>query len=348
MEQQLSQDDLSARLGNVLLAAVEEFIASAGPVGSQQLAAHRRLRVGPAMLRSLMAELESSGYLWQPHVSSGRVPTEKAFRFYVNRALAASRISFEDRAQIEYHYSQSASDADEAIRKTSRFLALLTRQAALVMTPRVAQMALARAKFAWLRPRRVMAIVVTDAGTVHSQPVSIDETVSQEQLDRMAAYLNKRLHGLPLAEARRWIEQRRNENWRDDDPPARVGLTLLGAAIDGFASAGLYVEGSARLLAQPEFDDRDSLRGVLETLEDRTTLLGLLEKTLESEGPTVLIGSELANRRLATLSLVAAPYASGARPIGSVGVMGPVRMPYERVIPLVEYTARALSRRLGS
>jgi heat-inducible transcriptional repressor len=336
----------SARRHALLLAAVQEFIATAEPVGSQQLVAGHQLGVRAAMVRNLMVELEEAGFLRQPHTSAGRVPTEKAYRYYVDHVRPSAHIGFEDRAQIELHYSSGARDLGEIVRDTPRLLALLTGQAALVLGPRLGSVMLEQVNFIRLRERQVLAVFVARTGGVRHHLVETDADHTQDELDRMARYLNESLEGRTLEEARRWIEAELHEERARYDRFVREALVLGGALADQIGRAELHVEGQLQALEQPEFASRDRMRDLLRALDDKTALLDLLERTLKQRAPVVSIGTENYDRRLANLSVVAAPYLSGSQPLGSVAVVGPVRMDYDRVIPLVDYTARALSRLL--
>jgi heat-inducible transcriptional repressor len=325
---------------------VQEFITTAEPVGSQQIVAHHSLGVRAAMVRSMMAELEEAGFLNQPHTSAGRVPTDKAFRYYVDKLLGSSHIAFEDRAQIELHYSSHARDLGEVMRDTPRLLALLTGQAAMVMAPRLESMVLERVNFIRLRERQVLAVFVATAGSAHHHLVETDRDHSQEELDRMARYLNESLAGRTLDETRRWIEERLREERAAYDTFMREALALGGIVAEHVGRTEVFVEGSVKALEQPEFASPERMRELLRALDDKTALLDLLERSLGRDGLMVSIGSENYDPRLSGLSVVAAPYATGSTPVGSLAIVGPVRMDYDRVIPLVEYTARALSRLL--
>jgi heat-inducible transcriptional repressor len=347
MENKPDNDELTRRRAALLLAAVQEFIDTAAPVGSHQIVSHYALGVRSATIRSMMARLEEEGYLSQPHTSAGRVPTDKAFRFYVDRLMPERRIGFEDRTQIELHYSGSSHDPLEVIRDTSRLLALLTGQAALVMAPRLEELMLEQVRFVRLRERQVMAIFTPVSGVVQNRLVETAENHSQNELDRMAGYLNESLRGRTLEQAHEWIELRLKEERAAYDRFVRNALTLGSAIALRAEPAEVYVEGSAKAIEQPEFNDPEKLKELLRMLEDKTALLDLLERTLRSNGLMISIGSEIPDLRLNAFSVVAASYASGSRPLGSLAVVGPVRMDYGRVIPLVDYTAKALSRALG-
>jgi heat-inducible transcriptional repressor len=338
--------ELSRRRHLLLLATAQEFIATAEPVGSQQLVARRTVGVRAAMVRNLMAELEEAGYLHQPHPSAGRIPTDKGYRYYVDH-LNRTSIGFEDRSQIELHYSDSHSgDPADIVRESSRLLALMTGQASLVMGPRLDNMRLERVTFVRLREAEVLAIFVAVQGGAHSRVVHLSRDHSQDEFDRMAGYLNESLVGRTLEQARLWVEERLREDRVNYDRFLHTTLTLGGAIARTASPVALHVDGSIVALEQPEFADPAKVRELLHALEDKTALLELLERSLEHDEPMVSIGSENFDSRLSGLSVVAASYASGAMPLGSVAVVGPVRMNYERVIPLVSYTAKALSRAL--
>jgi heat-inducible transcriptional repressor len=340
-------NSLTTRRHALLLATVQEFIATAEPVGSQQVAAHYPLGVRSAMVRSLMAELEESGFLTQPHVSAGRVPTDKAFRYYVDHLVLSSRIGFEDRAQIELHYSGRSRDLDDVMRDTPKLLALLTGQAALVVAPRLEAMTIERVNFVRVRERQVLGVFVASADRVEHRLIETDRDFTQDELDRMARYLNESLVGRTLDEARRWIERQLREERAAYDQFRRDALALGGGAIGEKGDrTEVYVEGGVKALDQPEFADPERVRELLRALDDKSALLALLERSIQQNGLMVSIGSENYDPRLACLSVIAASYATGSPSAGSLAIVGPVRMDYDRVIPLVGYTARTLTRLL--
>jgi heat-inducible transcriptional repressor len=336
------ENTLSGRRHTLLLAAVSEFIATAEPVGSNQIASRHHLGIKSAMVRNMMSELEEAGFLLQPHTSAGRVPTDKAFRYYVDHLAGAARIGFEDRSQIELHYSGRGRDLALLMRDTPKLLSILTGQAAMVMTPRLESVQLESVNFIHIRRQEVLAVFVATNGTVQNRLVSTDRDHAQGELDRMANYLNESLGGRTLDEAREWIEAQLKQERARYDRFMRDAL-VLGEALAGHAEPiEVYVDGSLQALEQPEFADRSKVRELLRALDDKTALLELLERSIREQGVMVSIGSE--DPRLAGFAVVAAPYIGGTKPLGSLAVMGPVRMDYERVIPLVEYTARALSK----
>jgi heat-inducible transcriptional repressor len=337
-----AEKTLGGRRHSLLLAAVSEFITTAEPVGSSQIASRHHLGIKSAMVRNMMSELEDAGFLSQPHTSAGRVPTDKAFRYYVDHLAGAARIGFEDRSQIELHYSGRGRDIALLMRDTPKLLSILTGQAAMVMAPCIESVELERVNFIRIREQEVLAVFVSTTGAVQNRLVTTDRDHAQGELDRMAGYLNESLGGRTLDEAREWIEAQLKLESARYDRFVRDAL-VLGEAITGRAEAiEVYVDGSVQALEQPEFSDPEKVRELLRALDDKTALLELLERSIREQGVMVSIGSE--NPRLSGFAVVAASYVGGSKPLGSLAIVGPVRMDYERVIPLVEYTARALSK----
>jgi heat-inducible transcriptional repressor len=344
MSKEETENVLGGRRHALLLATVSEFIATAEPVGSQQVASRHRLGIKSAMVRNMMAELEETGFLHQPHTSAGRVPTDRAFRYYVDHLAGGARIGFEDRTQIELHYSERARDLAAMMRDTPRLLSILTGQAAIVMAPRLESVELERVNFVRVREREVLSVFVATTGAVQHRLVSAERDHPQDELDRMARYLNESLKGRTLDQAREWIERELKAERARYDQFVRDALALGEALAGRDEPTEMYIDGSAHALEQPEFADPEKIRGLLRALDDKAGLLELLERSIKQHGLMVSIGSENFDPRLSGFSVVAAPYVGGTRPLGSLAVLGPVRMDYERVIPLVEYTARALSR----
>ncbi len=337
---------LPRRLSELLLAALQEFIDTAAPVGSQQIASRYRLGLRAAMVRNLMAELEEAGYLYQPHVSAGRMPTEKAFRYYVDRLIPESRVNFHDRTQIELHCSTMRRNLDQTMRETSRLLAELSGQAAVVMAPRVQASVLKRVSLVSLGECRILALFVTAAGMIHSQVVETDADADQASLNWMAEQLSGWLCNRTIEQAREWIDDQIRELAPGSDTSIRRVLSLGQALTRARIEANFYVDGSLNALSQPEFADRQRFSVLLRALNDSSALMELLECSLSRSGPIVSIGSENRDARFTDMSVVAAAYPSSSSPLGSLAVVGPVRMDYGRVIPLVDYTAKALSRAL--
>jgi heat-inducible transcriptional repressor len=347
MSSQEWRGELGRRRHALLMAVINDFVKTAEPVGSHHIAAKYTLGVKAATVRNLMAEMEQEDYFYQPHTSAGRIPTDKAFRYYVNHLAPQPQIGQQTRAQIEYHYSERIGDLSAIVRDTTRLLALLTGQAAVVIKPRFEAIQLRAVNFIAVREQQVLVVFVTMSGAVHHQMVDTGRTYLPDELERMAGYLNEIIEGRTLEEARAAIERALGEERARYDRFVREALTLGDAVVSRPVPIEVYVEGSNRILHQPEFNDPDKIRAILDMLEDKAALLDLLERTLTDRGVEVSIGSEHAPE-LSGFSVVGAPYSKGSMLLGSIAILGPVRMDYARVIGVVDYTAKALSRVLDS
>lgn len=206
MTNEVWRGELGRRHHVLLLAVIQDFVATAEPIGSQHIASKYSLGVRAATVRSMMADLEMENFLYQPHTSAGRVPTDKAFRYYVDYVMPKRQIGRDDRVQIEYCYSERSRDLAEIMRDTSRLLALLTGQAAMVLTPRFEAVALKRVNFIRLREAQVMAVFIAMGGEVQTRVIDSGRDYTQSELERMANYLNEGLEGRTLEQARTWIE----------------------------------------------------------------------------------------------------------------------------------------------
>jgi heat-inducible transcriptional repressor len=336
-------DELGSRLRDVLLAVVEEYVETARPVASQRALARSRLAVSSATVRSAMADLSLRGLLLQPHTSAGRVPTESAFRLYVDALLARSPASRETAPALE----EPGTNLDDWLRRVAERISVETGQLGFLVRPARERLVLARLQFVRVSSERVLAILVSTRGAVESRLID-EQDGDQRELDRISARLSERVAGLRLEEAReRLAEAVRGERAARDALWARalrLGEACLRGAAAGDAGEGeLWVGDRNHLLVQPEFRDVERLREVLAALEEKERMLRLLDQILMADGLRVVIGEELEASEMRGCAVVTAPVGEEL-PIGGVGVIGPVRMPYDRLIPQVQGLSERLRR----
>lgn len=332
----------SHRARRMLLAAVGEFIATGEPVASRDLCAREGIELSSASVRAVLAELEAEGYLTKPHASAGRVPTEKGFRAFADAMVAAASQLSAPADELDRRYSDAAPGIEGMMRHAVKVLADLSGAASLVRTPRADAWMLRELRFIWLRPREVLAVVVAAHGAVQNRVMRLDDAPTALELERVNNLLQEHIQGRTLAEVRTRIAAELESERAARSAFQRRALELGREALTPSGSDGeVLVEGAARLLERPEFADVDKTRQVVRTLEDQQRLLDLLDRTIQTPGIQVVIGSS-ENEMGQHLSLVAARFGSGA-----VGVLGSTRMDYSQVVPLVRHTAMRLSRALG-
>ena len=338
-------EPLSDRARDVLHAIIREYISTGGPVGSQQLARTSGFEVSSATLRNVMADLEDLGYLEKPHTSAGRVPTDRAYRFYVDTLIRLRDPNPRDRDLIQRGISSGA-PLEDALQEAGRLLHFLTRHAGVVVTPRPTSGTFHRIEFVRLREGRVLAILVDQDGQVHNRPVALDFEVSQEELVRASNYLSELLEKLPLEQIRGRIEQELAQDQAAYDQLVAKALKLGLLATGVPPTEKIFIEGTGSFLEAPEFADIDRMKALFRTLEEKTRLVALLDRVQRAREMQIFIGHESDLSPGGEVSLVATPYGPADRSLGTVGVIGPTRMNYQRVIPLVQFTAQVLSSAL--
>lgn len=341
-----AEADLSQRDVQVLQAIIQDYIEHAEPVGSRTLSRGHGLDVSPATVRNVMADLEHLGYLAKPHTSAGRIPTSKAFRLYVDALLQVRPLASRGRAQVERHYAPAPADVPERLLHTGKVLHHLTRLAAVVALPRLSQEVFREIRFIRLREDRVLAVLVTGAGLVQNRVLSLEGSVTQAELDRAGRYLDTLLTSRStIAEVRRRIEAALAEDRAAYDRLQARALELGREALEetGPAASEVIVEGAASFLDVPEFADAGKIRSLLEALEGKELILRVLERAENASGIRIFIGAE-SELAADDVSLVVASYRRGDAILGTLGVIGPTRMDYGRVAPVVEYTAALLTR----
>lgn len=345
----MSEDDLGARASEVLAAVIHEHVITGEPVASERVARRSGLGLSPATIRSAMAELEEQGLLRQPHTSAGRVPTDQAYRVYVNRMLRRpQRLGASQVQAIESALADRGTQIPDLLGEASRQLSTFSNQVGLVLAPEMKRIIVDRIEFVRLGPQRLMAILVGRSGVVHNRVLDIAEPIETRELERIGRYLSEEFGGRTLPRMRALLRKRMGEERAAYDRLVRRSLELGSQAADAADQAGeVFVEGAANLFGSPEVADLDVIRSLLKTLDEKETLIDLLTRLLEGDGVRVVIGAENSLVDLEGCSVVASPYAADGRVMGTVGIVGPTRMQYARVIPLVDYLARSLSRLLS-
>jgi heat-inducible transcriptional repressor len=346
--------DLDRREREVLRALVHDYIQTGEPVASGPLHARHELDASPATIRSVMSDLEALGFLEKPHASSGRIPTERGYRLYVDTLLKFRPPSPADRGRITT-LTTDAPDVSRLLEGTADLLHSLSHHAGVVTTPRPRVDPVRQLEFVRLRENRLLAVFVSEAGIVTNKLVQLEFPVDASELDRAAAYLNDRIaRAGDAATSLDTLRQRILEDMRADHSTLQ-GLMqkALRLAEQAFAAPPVpegqrvLVDGEASFLDAPEFADVQKARALLKAFAEKDRILRVLDRVLRSQEVQIFIGAESEFATVPDVSVVAAPYGVAGRVLGTLAVVGPTRMNYARVIPLVDLTARELSRALA-
>ena len=339
---------LTDRCSQILEAIIEEYIATAQPVGSKSLTRNHGIKLSPASVRNVMAELEDLGYLVSPHTSSGRIPTEKGYRFYVDTLLRVSDLDTSQKDQIELQYRKKGLQMADMLREASKTLSSISHYTGLVMVPRLNTTIFRHIEFVKLSSRRLLAVFVTQSGFVQNKLVEIDEDLSPAELEQITNYLNHTMTGMSIQEVRARVVAEMAHEKALYDHLLRRAFTLSNAALSDEATGDVIIEGASYFLEQPEFADLQQMKRIVRTFEQKSLLVDLLDRGINTEGVQVIIGSETECSELADCSLITAAYSGKRGTLGTLGVIGPNRMPYSTIIPIVDYTANLISRLLDT
>lgn len=348
-------DELDARARRVLSAVVRDYVEGGEPVGSKVIARRPELEASAATVRAVMADLEALGYLEKPHTSAGRVPTSLGYRYYVDALLHRKPPRPEEKQLIEQRTQDAGRQMDGLLAEASRLLHSLTRHAGVVAAPRAQGDRLQRIEFVALREGRVLAVLITRSGAVQNRllaPAPGQEPLTPAQLVEGANWLNAILGDLTLQEARARLsaELARDRALLEEvrERTLALGVLAVDQAAGGSPLPLIMIEGQGSLLEEPLLvQDLEKMRALFRTLDEKERVLSVLDRALAAQELTIFIGAE-SGLSGAEISIVAAPYRFAGELLGTLGVIGPSRMDYARVIPLVEFTARTLGIVLGA
>jgi len=340
--------ELSTRAREIFRLVVEGYIGTGQPVGSRTLAGAAHLGLSPASIRSVLAELEGVGLLGHPHTSAGRMPTEQGLRLFVDGMMQVAEPSQEERAAIEREVAQPG-PVEAALAAASAVLSGLSACAGVVMVPRL-EPRLAQLSLVALAPDRALAVLVSVDGTVENRVVELPLGLAPGALEQASNYITHHLAGRTLAEATAAM-QAEISSGRSALESASADLVARGLAVwseDATRRPVLIVRGQANLLDEAALQDIDRVRLLLDDLENKQSVAELLDLAREAEATRIFIGAENRLFALSGSAVIASPYRDrGGRVIGVVGVIGPTRLNYARLVPMVDFTAQSLGKLIG-
>jgi heat-inducible transcriptional repressor len=337
---------LSERAQNLLKILVERYIAEGQPVGSRALSRFSTLELSPATIRNVMADLEEMGFVSSPHTSAGRVPTPKGYRFFVDTLLTVRPMEEMERQQLEE--SLMPDDPHRVVTAASQILSDLTHFAGIVVAPRRRGAVLRHIEFFGLSEKRVLLIIVASDGEVQNRVLVTDRSYTPGQLTEAGNFINQHYAGLEFDQLRSKVRGELLDLHRDISGLMQAAIQTGSEALRQTASDGVVISGGRNLLQIDELSgDMPRLRRLFDLFETKTQLLDILEVSERAEGVKIFIGGESQLIPLDECSIVTAPYEVDGQVVGTVGVIGPTRMAYERVIPIVDVTAKLVSSALS-
>ncbi len=345
--------------GQIILSAIiSEHLLSGEPVGSKVVAERFAHSAGwsSATIRNVMSELEDGGFVEQPHTSAGRVPTDKGYRFYVDNLLGVLSLSGADLKLINKELGLSdleiSETPDRLMERTSQLLSALSQNVGIVITPNLANDYLQHIQFANLSDKRILVVMVSAPNIVHNKIIRLEETYTQENLDRTSRYLNVEFAGKSLSMIRAEILRLMHEEKALFDKLLQMAMILCSESIESEKNTigEIYVDGASNILTKPDFSNFERLRELLRTIEEKSRLMQILNECLGRDlspkgNVQVVIGSENLTSSLQNCTLITAPYRIGkGDAIGTLSVLGPTRIEYARMISIVSYISKILEK----
>lgn len=342
-------EELDKRSREIFRHIVDAYVETGEPVGSKSLSSRLGMSLSPASIRNVMADLETAGLLYAPHTSAGRLPTEAGLRLFVHGILEIGDLTPQEQKEIEHHCKKTGKSLADVLEDATKALCGLSRCAGVVLAPK-SESILKHMEFVSLSPGRVLVILITEDGLVENRIIETPPGIPPSNLTEAGNYLNNRLAGKTLKEAKAQILGELEDN--------KTQLDLLTSKVveEGLAiwagkgtTTSLIVRGQSNLLQDVRhLEELNRIRTLFEALDTQEELLELLDAAIVADGVQIFIGSESSLFRLSGCSLIVSPYSTdNGRIVGAIGVIGPARLNYSRIIPMVDYTAKLISKTIG-
>ncbi len=346
----MKPEELNQREKAILRSIVQQFILTATPVGSRNITKKYDIGFSPATVRNVMSDLEDSGFINHPHTSAGRVPTDKGYRYYVDSLMDVDKLNAKEKGLIENGLRSITDEADELVKVTSRLLSSITRQIACVTFPNLESGILAKIQIINLTSTRILIVISIKSGLVKTITMELETELIESQLESVQSLLNEKLSGLSLEEIRKTFKERFIDADENQKPIIRLFVDSVDKLFkDDFKSDRLIVTGAKNIIQQPEFENPENFQSIIELIEDKDVIIHIMEKSseLKNEEVYISIGSENLEKKLKEYSFVSKEYKFGETS-GTLGIIGPKRMEYSRIVAIVDYLAKILSEQIKS
>ena len=338
-------EDLNDREKTILRSIVQQFILTASPVGSRNITKRFDVGVSPATVRNIMSDLEDSGFINHPHTSAGRIPTDKGYRYYVDALMEIQKLKNSDKGFIDKNLDQNILETDEILKIASKLLSTITKQIACVTYPTLDNGILEKIQLVILSSTRLLIVVSIKSGLVKTMTLEFESEVESEKLHKVESLLNERLNGLTFQEIRKTFKDRLSDIGDAEKPIIRLFIDSVDKIFkDHKKEDKLVITGATNIIQQPEFDDPGKFQSVIELIEDKDIIIHIMDKRRTENKNNVLIsiGSENEEEKFNEYSLITKEYTFGETS-GTVGIIGPKRMEYSKVVAIVSYLGDMLS-----
>jgi len=335
---------LSDRQRLILNAIIDNYIRSAEPVGSRTISKREDISYSSATIRNEMADLEELGYLEQPHTSAGRVPSTKGYRFYVDNLIQPKKLPNQDLTNLKQIFAERLFQFEQVMEHTASILTQMTDYTSIVLGPEVFDHRLKHIQIVPLNERQAVAIIVTHTGRVENKLIDLPMEIPASEIEKLVNILNAKLADVPLWQLRQRLYQEVAMEMRRYVEQYDEMLHMIEESFSHETSERVYMRGTTKILNQPEFRDVDKVKNILELLEQSDQVINLFDTN--ANGIQIRIGQENDMDAVKNCSIVTTSYFLDGKPVGTVGILGPTRMDYGKVISVLDYLAQGLSHML--
>jgi len=351
---QLSPKVVQDRKKRLLQWIIHRYIKSSAPIASQEIAKEAGLGLSSASIRNVLQELEEEGYLHQPHTSSGRVPTDKGYRFYVDYLIDVQKLASDEKARVERQYRLRVEEMDHLLAETSKLLSHVSRSAGLVLSPTFDKHALKRLEILPIGGKQALAVLVTESGLIRHWPIKLGFVPTAAQLEKLNRFVNEQIQSKSIRDVRSAIQDKIRQAQREMRELETFAYALLDGMAFGDEPGELYLDGTTKILAHPEeLGDLREIQSLMQVIEGKRALADLLQREMEDLTPDagkvhVRIGKENDLPALRNMSLVTTTYRFKNQVVGVLGVLGTKRMEYSKMMGLVNEVSEVVSRAMES
>ena len=339
-------DELNDRKKEILRSIVDDYIHTAMPVGSRTISKKHELGLSSATIRNEMADLEELGYLAQPHTSAGRVPSDKGYRFYVDNLVQVQNLAMEEMQKIRLKMEDKIGEMGDLVKRVANLISVTTGYATVAMPRQLEYYLIRTIQIVPVGSRRVLVVVVSSGGAVNTQMVRLDSDISDDHTQKLATFLTKKLEGKPINDLTVSLMAEVEHALSLTDGVVLPVAECLRECMRRISHSEIVLEGMTNLFSYPEFHDLIKAREVLELLKEEDVLSAIMQTVGKYANVEMRIGKENALGTMKDLSLVTTSYGDGEKSYGSIGVIGPTRMTYSRVIASMEYIRKLLDREI--
>ncbi|MGF7046073.1 heat-inducible transcriptional repressor [Paenibacillus sp. DS2015] len=338
---------LTERQRMILNAIVDDYIRSAEPVGSRSISKRGDVGYSPATIRNEMADLEELGFLEQPHTSAGRIPSHKGYRYYVDHIAPGNLLEPAELDTMRTFFAEKLNAMEQVIQQSAMILSHMTNYTSILLGPEVFHTSLRHFQLLSINETTAVAIIVTSSGQVENKTVKIPQGVSVSEMERVVNLLNSKLINVPLYKLKSRLYSEISQELERHTSHYEELLLVLDSVLDNDNEQRVYLSGTTNMLTQPEFKDVDKVKNILDLLEETPTLMKMMSPTLGGEGIHVRIGTENNHEAFANCSLITATYSLEGEALGTIGILGPTRMEYARVMNILGILSRDLTTLLS-